>query len=331
MKTIEEKAKAYDEAIKRAKEFVSKDNVEVTEYIFPELAESEDERIRKEMIEILKKEAHDFPSSVIAEKSNSWIAWLEKQGEQKLEMKTPEESLGIDSETYNKIVDECVYGEQKPKFRVGDTIKCKYDDRQFTIKSVDLDKGTYTYTQEGCGNDIDYADEEFELVEQKPADKVEPRFKVGDKIYLKPEHRMPDDDTPIANTVFEIRAIDDKHYKFDGSYIFIEDQDKYELVEQKQEWSEEDESILQGIWDEILANKHNAKEYEWKTYDKFLNWLNFLKDRVGCEVNCTTTREWKPSDEQIMALRWVLNHIPYDSHKEEISGLLEQLKKLREE
>jgi hypothetical protein len=29
------------------------------------------------------------------------------------EMKTPEESLGIDSDTYNKIVDECVYGEQK--------------------------------------------------------------------------------------------------------------------------------------------------------------------------------------------------------------------------
>ena len=28
-------------------------------------------------------------------------------------MKTPEESLGIDSDTYSKIVDECVYGEQK--------------------------------------------------------------------------------------------------------------------------------------------------------------------------------------------------------------------------
>lgn len=31
-----------------------------------------------------------------------------------IEMKTPEESLGVDSDTYNKIVDECVYGEQKP-------------------------------------------------------------------------------------------------------------------------------------------------------------------------------------------------------------------------
>ena len=37
---------------------------------------------------------------------------------------------------------------------------------------------------------------------------------------------------------------------------------------------------------------------------------------------------WKPSDEQIIALRWVLNNIPYNKHKEEISGLLDQIKDL---
>ena len=42
-------------------------------------------------------------------------------------------------------------------------------------------------------------------------------------------------------------------------------------------WSEEDERTLQGIWDEILANKHNAEEYEWETYDKFLTWLKSLR------------------------------------------------------
>ena len=67
----------------------------------------------------------------------------------------------------------------------------------------------------------------------KSANKIEPKFKVGDKIYLKPEHRMPDDDTPIADTIHEIIAIDDKHYRFEGSFIFIEDQDKFELVEKK--------------------------------------------------------------------------------------------------
>ena len=90
---------------------------------------------------------------------------VEKQGEQIL----------------NNSAKTCKDG-YSPKFRVGDTIKCKYDDRQFTIKSVDFNKGTYTYTQEGCGNDIDYADEEFELVEQKPAYKAQLKFKVGDWI-----------------------------------------------------------------------------------------------------------------------------------------------------
>ena len=38
------------------------------------------------------------------------------------EIKTPEESLGIDSDTYNKIVDECMFGGNEPKFKVGDWI-----------------------------------------------------------------------------------------------------------------------------------------------------------------------------------------------------------------
>ena len=38
-----------------------------------------------------------------------------RETEQKpaVKMKTPEESLGIDSDTYNEIVDKCIYGEQK--------------------------------------------------------------------------------------------------------------------------------------------------------------------------------------------------------------------------
>jgi hypothetical protein len=79
--TQEEKAKAYDEAIKRAKEAAEKGMVShnFVSDIFPELAESEDEKIRKALIEVVKE------SSEILEKKNQerMIAWLEKQGEQK--------------------------------------------------------------------------------------------------------------------------------------------------------------------------------------------------------------------------------------------------------
>lgn len=139
IKSIKEKAKAYDKAIEKIQKYV-KDDYGCTrlrpEDIFPELKESEDEKILRHLKAVVKE------YDMWAERGldmNDVLAWLGKRGE------------------------------QNPKFRVGDTIKCKHDDRQFTIKSVDLDKGTYTYTQEGCGNDIDYADEEFELVEQNPA------------------------------------------------------------------------------------------------------------------------------------------------------------------
>lgn len=41
-------------------------------------------------------------------------------------------------------------------------------------------------------------------------------------------------------------------------------------------------------------------------------------------------QEWKPTTEHIKALMWVMQNIPYNIHKENLSGLLEQLKKLKE-
>ena len=76
--TIEEKAQAYDEAIKRAKELLEiglKDTrgKRVVLSFFPELKESEDERIREELIELIGC-MHDADS-----RKGAWLAWLEKQ------------------------------------------------------------------------------------------------------------------------------------------------------------------------------------------------------------------------------------------------------------
>lgn len=44
-----------------------------------------------------------------------------------------------------------------------------------------------------------------------------------------------------------------------------------------------------------LQKSHHAATFEIK---ECIDWLKSLKDRIGCEVNCTTTKERKPSDEQ---------------------------------
>lgn len=83
--SIEQKAKAYDEAIKKAKSKIKddKDHVLYEDDIielFPELAESEDEKFRKEIVSFLNGTRFTEPST---EERVKWIAWLERQGEQK--------------------------------------------------------------------------------------------------------------------------------------------------------------------------------------------------------------------------------------------------------
>lgn len=85
--TIKEKARAYDEAIDKVAYFIKKhiglgcmihpNSSEAKELfnIFPELKESEDERIRKELLRFIECSIHDEQS----EQRKAYIAWLEKQ------------------------------------------------------------------------------------------------------------------------------------------------------------------------------------------------------------------------------------------------------------
>ena len=89
--THEEKAKAYDEALERAKKFAIDDAYAsqgiIAKLIFPELRESEDERIRKQLLDFLEHlhsqgTTMDFDVWCKADCAN-WILWVEKQKEQK--------------------------------------------------------------------------------------------------------------------------------------------------------------------------------------------------------------------------------------------------------
>ena len=80
---IEEKAKRYDEAKYIMKEYLESGNAGVIaentiKKAFPELAESEDERIRKALIRF-----HKSTIDVDGIKGDDIVAWLEKQGERK--------------------------------------------------------------------------------------------------------------------------------------------------------------------------------------------------------------------------------------------------------
>ena len=85
----------YNEALEKAKEAYKNCATDAEkrrlESIFPELAESEDEKIKKEILEYISK----------ATGCKEWIAWIEKQGE------SQENKLQVSDELYEHIRNTC--------------------------------------------------------------------------------------------------------------------------------------------------------------------------------------------------------------------------------
>ena len=62
-------------------------------------------------------------------------------------------------------------------------------------------------------------------------------------------------------------------------------------------WSEEDKDFMYDTLSNLTELKDRYGE-EYGNVGKCIDWLKSLKDRVGCEVNCTTTKEWSENDEE---------------------------------
>ena len=77
--------KAYDEALERARKFYDANTNEgyrkIFEEIFPQLKESEDEKIRKELVSLVLNAMGREKDSFSDDKYDSMLAWLEKHAE----------------------------------------------------------------------------------------------------------------------------------------------------------------------------------------------------------------------------------------------------------
>ena len=139
MKTIEEKAKAYDEALERAEHVKltnTKEIVAAAEYIFPELSESEDERIRKWIVAEIKHQYLVDGKKIYCEEAKDALAYLKKLKEQKPIVKIP-------------------------KFRAGDTIHLKSSNAEYTIEAI----SSSGYHGKGWSLTFD-AEPDYELVSE---------------------------------------------------------------------------------------------------------------------------------------------------------------------
>jgi len=242
--SIEEKAKRYDEAKARMSRAWNDNRCTLgfMNEIFPELKESDDERIRKELIDFLEyyRLNNVLDSKTLFLLTDS-VVWLEKQGEPveinptefdtrlqaligKFDSLPKEELIGSLSFWLNVVQNDGTY---KP---------AKKQDEQTLIQ------------------DYNSIDPHFcKPVEHKPANKVKPKFKIGDWI------------TNGEFIVGQIISIGKEYYHYICNGIeqplYIPNAHKYHL------WTIQD--AKDG---DVIYSRHNTESFEWigifKSLDK---------------------------------------------------------------
>ena len=204
--TQEEKAKRDDEAIERYKakqEYESQKVHEFIEYLFPELRESEDERIKNYIISCLNNQLFTDGSQADIDRKNA-IAWLEKQGKN---------NMGISEATKKKLEDS-------------------------------LNKALEKETPESWNKFLD---------EQKPADKAEPKFKVGEWLVHK----------DLVGVTFCITQIHAPHYYLTNKNSFV----KFGEEDNYRPWT------IQDAKDGDVLVVNDNTQYQW---------IGIFKEHTGC-------------------------------------------------
>lgn len=321
--SIEEKAKAYDgnyktytELINRledVKNAIKKQNYGIAmdilckpypEYqitISIEFEESEDERIRKDIISFVEQAIDAGYGIISKERKEKWIAWLEKRGKN---------SMGISEATKQKLEDNLHEALEKETPE-----SCnKFLNEQGEQKSMKT-----------CA---EYYNQDNEL---KMPELSEFQNKLAD-ILMYREYDGPDeteDDIARGRLEYELAAI-----RLSEELLPLAQKEQKPADTEKgakwndreipnSAWSEEDEHNLNSVINLV----HNTRDGAWGSCvgERIESWLKVLKDR------CT----WKPSDEQIKALDSAIHcyaGISPTNNREvyALEIMKEQLKKLME-
>ena len=289
--------------------------------LVPELAESEDERIRKALIWHLKA-GEDFVSEGITKKQ--CLAYLEKQKcQDKVDRMAPiyenqeafEDALDKAWKYYNesgaKTVDSCEDDYIECVFAKGFREGFLYGKQKETSLSDD-DLGTLE-TWEECVKENKEKwglNDWFVEATATLVDKVK-RIKINEQ---KPAEWSEEDKVTIDCAVDVIE---------EAGLPSLAASLKSLRPQLRQEWSEEDKDMLNSCISSIEEAKENRYAYDETdgdtSYDQEISWLKSLRNRIV----------WKPSRKQIDALVMVLTDESMDDNFHSILvELTEQLKKL---
>ena len=370
--TIEEKARAYDEAVKKAQCWLNDPQTiqdcnytieDAIQNIFPVLAKNEDEMIRKELINWINGKTTYEWSYEWCENKDRWIAYLEKQKEQKsysliydkdLDKAAREYYLSggadspIDSTGLVPIVRMAEFGatwmkermekEQKPAEWVELQSEFKNINEAFEDGKKEVVAHPEKYGLCECvpaewgEKDEKKLKETLALVETiEDINKAKDGFldvkiwleSLPERFVLQPKEEWSKEDEEIFNNIIE---------KAKGGYWIQMDEIAWLIArfkslrsQPKPEWSEEDEERLKAICTYLQDYPRLAKINDVKRFNEYCDWLKSLRP------------SWKPSKEQMEAFKKYIEE--FEARAEAAVGgwnnfdvmirLYEQLKKLQ--
>lgn len=294
MESIDYKKK-YEQAIKRAKSKIKndKDHVlyedDVIE-IFPELAEPEDEKVRKELINFVKSRLAGFSEC------EKFIAWIKKQGEH--------------ANFLNKI-------------QIGDKVTRNEDGVLVNISQLNrvakpADKVEPSF-DEAQGTPIIKQEEHKPTVGFNIGDEITVNGRVCRVVAVDRSAWSIEDDLTLSDTIKSLQLCG---MCSTDRYFWLQSLKNRIKFQPKQEWSEEDESTKKALSNLIGMYFLGCTDISGR--DRLLNWLNALKERVQLQ----SQKQWKPTAEQMKFLWKYAEQNNYDGTI--LRSLYNDLEKLRD-
>ena len=320
----------YEEALEKSKKL--KETCDSTavigwcEYIFPELAESKDEKIRKEIIDFATK-ANNGVTSILANNYNfnKWLNWLEKQAEQKpaeLDIQSTKKGDILSDGTIVLIVDSITEFEGRPiinswyftdsdKFYGKGTSECDRWDVDGFRTATKVECSFLLKMMVDAGYEWDAEKKEL----KKIIDEKQIKKNLQDNSFrrmFEQNHIWSGEDDIMAHDIdYALRCqITYPISKLQSMSNWIDNLKGRVQPQPKQDWSEEDKNMLQSILDEYKSMPTEKR-----------NWLQSLKDRYT----------WKPSYKQMKQLCWIAEQNKDNMIGKELMTLYNDLKKLRGE
>ena len=288
--------KLYKDALERAKKLYEQGTItESLSNVFPELKESEDERIRKKLIKYFQDLKGGWFGNI---SHDDILAWLEKQGEQK--------TFDYEDAT---IQQKYFAPKPEPKFKVGDWVVCEITGSVYQIKNcienLNNHRCGYDLTNGGyIGSDEVNLYHLWTLQDAKDGDVLVHNsitfiFKgievgivkglcseLSDSILNFGEPEYDKDYYPATKEQRDLlfQKMKESGYEWDAEKKDFRKIENYPILSNSaktgKNWSDEDEELLQHCCGAIAA----ADYYTLEDKEEMENWLKSLKQRWRNEL-----------------------------------------------